>query len=101
MMNIIYGDTGKYSRALHRALVRLGLDHLGLTPHSARAGFATDGIVRRIPFQQLKAEGRWASYTNLKIYIDAIVSRAISSVPTVARWRTLGEALEGDFFDRL
>ena len=88
------GDPGNLSRALSRALQRLGLESLGVTPHSARAGFATDGIVNKIPFQQLKIEGRWQSDSSLKIYIDAIMSRAISSVPSVARWRSKGEALE-------
>ena len=88
------GDTGNLARALALALKRLGLDTLGITPHSARAGFATDSIVRRIPCQQFKVEGRWQGDSSLKIYTDAIISRAISSVPSVARWRTQGEASE-------
>ena len=93
-------STQQYAAALRRALVRLGLEDLGITPHSARAGYATDAGVARKPFRDLKLEGRWASDTSLKIYLDALMTRAISAAPSVARWGRLGRELEEEFLVR-
>lgn len=93
--------TAKYAAAIQRACLRLGIAHIGITAHSARAGFATDAVVRREKFSDIKQQGRWASDTSLKIYTDAIMSRAISSAASVARWRKLGDALETTILGRL
>ena len=95
------GDTGRAARVLHRALVRLNLASLGISPHSARVGFATNAIGRRVPFQELTTAGRRQGDQSLQVYVDAIMSRVVSPVPSVARWRRLGEEVEVGFLTRI
>ena len=59
-----------------------------------------DAVVAKVPFSELKAAGRWASDSSLKIYLDALMARAISSAPSVLRWRHLGVGLEQSFLSR-
>ena len=80
-------STQQYAAALRRALVRFDLEHFGITPHSARAGYATNAVVARKPFRDLNLEGRWALDTSLNTYLDALMSRAI---PPPLRWQDGG-----------
>lgn len=91
-------DTGQYGNSVRKSGVRLGVGMFGITAHSARSGFAADLIVKGHPFQEVKALGRWASDSPLRIYIDAVMSRAISAAPQVANWRSVGEKLERELF---
>ena len=46
------------------------------SPHSPRAGFATDATADGLPFPVLKEEGRWVSDTSTRVYIDCVSSVA-------------------------
>ena len=67
-----------YRMWLKRVLevLRLPLD---VTPHSPRAGFASEGRALGRPFTELQEEGRWASATSLRTYIDLAAAAAISA----------------------
>ena len=91
-------STDTYNKSIRRALNAKGLGFLDITAHSARAGFATDEIVKGTKFEEVQAAGRWASAKSLRIYLDAVVSRAISSAPEVARFHASGIQLEEDLF---
>ena len=47
---------------------------VGWTAHSGRAGFATDLIVKGVPFNTVQARGRWLSENSFRCYIDVIGS---------------------------
>ena len=53
--------------------------HLGLSAHSGRAAFATEGVVAGLPLQEIQAAGRWLSETSFRIYIDIIGASAVGT----------------------
>ena len=77
---------------------RLRLDHLGISAHSARAGFATDAFVAGWLLTDIQLVGRWSSLSSLKIYLDALMSRAISAAHEVGPYQVAGTTLEKEFF---
>ncbi|CAE8646492.1 unnamed protein product [Polarella glacialis] len=67
-----------YRRLLNQADARVGVS-FGLTPHSPRAGFASEGIAAGRPFLELKEVGRWVSEQSFRIYVDIITAHNISN----------------------
>ena len=57
----------------------------GWTPHSGRAGFATDKVTEGWNFVQIKEVGRWVSDSSLRCYIDLVTAASIAD-----RWRLAG-----------
>ena len=59
-----------------RALSNIGREKLGvalgITPHSPRAGFATERIARGVSFVQTQEDGRWKSASSFRTYIDVV-----------------------------
>jgi integrase len=55
---------------------RLGIQ-ANWTPHSPRAGFASDGKAEGVPFQELREQGRWQSDSSLRTYLDVVAASAI------------------------
>ncbi|CAK0903818.1 unnamed protein product, partial [Prorocentrum cordatum] len=53
-----------------------GLD-IHWTPHSARAGFASDSVARGVPFQDIKEAGRWLTESSLRIYVDVVTASRV------------------------
>lgn len=45
---------------------------IGWTPHSPRAGFASESIALGVPFPVVKDIGHWVSDSSLKVYIDVV-----------------------------
>ena len=45
---------------------------IGWSPHSPRAGFATDQKIAGVPFEQIREGGRWLSDSSLRIYLDVV-----------------------------
>jgi len=56
---------------LKRTEEALALD-LDISPHSPRAGFASDLIAEGVPPNTVKEAGRWISDTSFRIYIDVV-----------------------------
>ena len=73
-----------YRRLLKSIENKLGID-LGYTPHSPRAGFATDRFTEGRSFVDIREAGRWIADASLRTYLDVIASANIS-----ANFRTSG-----------
>ena len=56
----------QYRRLLNKCLAELDLGHVGWSPHSPRAGFASDLIVRGCGFDKTRELGRWSSEQSLR-----------------------------------
>ena len=74
----------QYRRLLARTAARLGLETLGYTPHSCRAGFATDARAAGRDFTEIREAGRWVSDKSLRIYIDVVTAAAQAQGPLLA-----------------
>ena len=61
----------RYRRIMTLAERRMGLE-LGLTPHSPRAGYATDARAAGRSVEEIKFEGRWLSGSSFRIYLDLV-----------------------------
>ena len=61
----------QYYSILKRATTACHLVELKFTPHSPRAGWATESRMGGMPFQEIKELGRWDSDKALRIYLDA------------------------------
>ena len=48
----------------------------GYSPHSPRAGFASEGMLSRKSFVELREEGRWTCDSSLRVYLDVIATAA-------------------------
>ena len=68
----------------------LGLK-VGWGPHSPRAGYATDGRLEGVPFEEIREGGRWQSDSSLRTYLDIVASAA---VVRALRLRQLGPQLD-------
>ncbi|CAK0851604.1 unnamed protein product, partial [Prorocentrum cordatum] len=65
-----------YRHRLKQFEAALGLD-IHWTPHSARAGFASDSVARGVPFQDIKEAGRWLTESSLRIYVDVVTASRV------------------------
>lgn len=68
----------QYRRLLKRAEEALRIS-VGYTPHSARAGFATDMRVGGVSFTDIREAGRWVADTSLRVYLDVMGAAQIST----------------------
>ena len=72
----------QYNRCIRKVSNDLNLD-IKFTPHSMRAGFASEGRALGKSFTELKEEGRWISDASLRVYIDLVSAAAIAQSPAV------------------
>ena len=75
---------------LRRVEAQLGLN-VGWTPHSGRAGYASDSRAEGISFEEIREGGRWQSDSSLRRYLDII---GASSIGVALRGVGLAPALE-------
>ena len=72
-----------YSLEQYRKYIKLYQSRLGLpigwTPHSPRAGYASEASAEGVPFGTIKEVGRWLSDSSLRIYIDVISAADITT----------------------
>jgi len=80
-----------HRRRLQKACKALGFEDLVFTPHSMRAGGATQMLMDGFPFDSIQQAGRWGSPQSCKIYLDAVyalaagtASRAKAFLPLLA-----------------
>ena len=50
----------------------------GYTPHSARAGFATESIAEGRDFVSVRESGRWLNDTSLRVYLDLVGAASLA-----------------------
>ena len=67
----------QYRRLLIRIRKKLKIE-IEWTPHSPRAGFASDQIACGTPFATVKELGRWQADQSLRTYVDVVSAAAIS-----------------------
>ena len=67
------------------------------TPHSARAGFATDGFLANRDFVSLREEGRWQSDKSLHTYLDAVTTCSQAASTAAHHWGPTIRWLESNF----
>ena len=67
-----------YNKRLKAVEKRLGTN-FGWTPHSPRAGFASEAIALGRAFADTRDIGRWLSDSSLRIYIDIVQTSDIAS----------------------
>ena len=83
------------SYSSYRLLIKAGEEALGLaagfTPHSPRAGFASDSRAEGWSFEEIRETGRWVSDSSLRIYLDIVGS---SGIGVSVRAAGLSPALE-------
>ena len=56
------------------------------TPHSPRAGFATDAVAAGRPIAFIQEEGRWRSADSFRTYVDVVSAAAIGADLAKAGW---------------
>ena len=79
-----------YRKELKHLDAFLGFN-VGWTPHSPRAGYASDAALCGTPFEEIREGGRWSADQSLRTYLDIV-----SSLATLQRAQHQGmaEALE-------
>jgi hypothetical protein len=79
-----------YGRILQIGTRLAGLDKVGISPHSPRAGWASEARLAGVPFTEVQEAGRWQSPHSLRIYLDVITTsellRMPSKVDMISRW---------------
>ncbi len=64
-----------------RYMLRLGEYKLGIkvgwSPHSGRAGFATDKKLVVTPFEEIREGGRWQPDSSLRTYLEVVGATAV------------------------
>ena len=75
MCNVGYD---KVNALLKEVCRELGLNFF-YTPHSPRAGFATNGVIQGKSTETIMTEGRWASRGSFVRYLDVVVAAQVQS----------------------
>ena len=82
-----------YALDRFRRLLRLATSKIDsnididFTPHSFRAGFATEARARGVPIHEVKDEGRWLNDQSFRVYVNLVMAENIA-----ATFRTRGLA---------
>jgi integrase len=76
-----------YRSALQQTESKLGL-RLGITPHSPRAGFATEAMASGIEsVQDIRDAGRWLSDSSVRVYVDVVSASSVQAACALAGHR--------------
>lgn len=66
-----------YRRLLLKVEGELGTS-IGFSPHSPRAGYASDGVAAGRPWSDIKEGGRWVSDSSFRVYLDLVGTASIA-----------------------
>ena len=66
-----------YRKLIRSAQVQARLE-TGYTPHSPRAGFATESIAEGRDVVSVRESGRWLSGTSLRVYLDLVGAASLA-----------------------
>ena len=88
-------NLGTYQRLLAKACEALQLP--AFTPHSARAGFATDQFLAGVDFVTIREAGRWLSDASLRVYLDAVTAASVEASQAGQEWAPLAAWLSQHF----
>jgi len=76
----------RYRKAFQRATAAAGLGALGITPHSLRAGAATQDSIDGVSFETIRARGRWRVESTARMYLaqaNVLAQRALVQTATL------------------
>ena len=76
----------QYNKGLSEVEAQLGIA-LGVTPHSPRAGFASELAAAGVPVAVIKERGRWASEQSFKTYVDVVTAAQVLSMCSLAAFQ--------------
>ena len=76
-MPLVPYSIDRYRRLLKSAEARIGF-FPGWSPHSARAGFASEARASGVPFTELREAGRWVADSSLRVYLDEVAAAGIA-----------------------
>ena len=65
-----------YAKLIRMAMSYYGMEDIGWTPHSPRAGYVSDAAVTGRSFVETREHGRWVSDRSLRIYMDIMAVMA-------------------------
>ncbi len=69
-----------------------------ITAHGPRPGWATGELLNGVPFPTIQEGGRWASPTNLRIYLDVVAAAAQRASSEATGWASLAAEVNKDFW---
>ena len=75
-----------YNRNIAQVEASLGMN-LGITAHSARAGFASEAVASGEPVLVVKEAGRWLSELSFRTYVDVVAAAHVQSMVALAGFR--------------
>ena len=88
-----------YNRALAAVEQELGLD-LGITPHSCRAGFASEAVaLGEQSVQSVKDAGRWLSDSSFRTYVDVVAAAQVQAMVALTGQRKAMEFVATHFIE--
>ncbi len=76
----------QYNRELAAIERALGLD-LGITPHSARAGFASERVALGDSVEETRSAGRWLSELSFRTYVDVVMAAQVQAMVSLAGFK--------------
>ena len=71
----------------------------GYSPHSPRAGFASEGFLAGRAFTELREDGRWLSDTSLRVYLDVVAVATDAASRDAEKWAPALHELISNFLD--
>lgn len=86
-----------YAHFICQAAQAYGYGDVGWTPHSPRAGFASDSAIANKPFVETREAGRWVSDKSLRTYLDIMAVMGGQLASQLTSWLPLADAIEEDF----
>ena len=69
----------RYNVSIKKIAKAHGLEDVGWTPHSPRAGFASEAKAQNRSFVEIREEGRWVADSSLRVYLDVVAVAQIES----------------------
>ena len=76
----------EYRLELRSLSRQLGLP-FSFTPHSARAGFASEAVSRGEDAESIRIRGRWQSETSFRIYTDVVGASLVKCMDSMTCWQ--------------
>jgi hypothetical protein len=67
-----HSSLSSYNKYIGVAAKHFGLDQVGWTAHSPRAGYASDAAILGLDFTTVREHGRWVSDKSLRGYMDVM-----------------------------
>lgn len=91
-------SSDEYRRQLQSVSKQLGLPFV-FTPHSPRAGFASEAISLGEDPNSDRLRGRWQSETSFRIYVDVISAAMVDVLDSLCKFRPMLAASETHLLD--